>query len=71
MNPVWFSPIKISRTRFILSDIHVDANLYTTFKSEIGGQLDKKKKGLGLSPLGIHVINPSFWVMDNSPLEKA
>ena len=58
MNPVWSLCISLPRKSFILSAIHSDAYLYTTFKTEI--DLQFFRNCLGFPAFGIQVITPNL-----------
>ena len=68
MNPVWSSIMRYGKTRFNISAIHADSNLYEVFNNDIG--LHFFKYNLSLFPFGSHVITPCFSDSDNSPLSK-
>ena len=69
MKPVWSSSINDGSTHLILLAIQEDPILYMTLRRETGLQF--LMLSLGLSPLGIQVIMPSFWVVDSSPSSNA
>ena len=53
------------KTFFILLAMHPEAILYDIFNNEIGRQF--LMCFLDLLPFGIHIMTPSFCVVDNLP----
>ena len=68
IKPDWSRSIIVGNTVLILLAIHPEAILYVTFNKEIGRQF--LIYFLDLLLLGIHVITPSFCVLESSLLEN-
>ena len=66
MNPVWSLFIKLFITDLSLLAIVPEAILYTVSRSVRGHQFFNSC--FGLFSLGMHVIIPCLWVIDNSSI---